>query len=317
MDTPTFLPVNEPAAAPRQVPSALRSPRVLFSLLILALFVILAVFAPQISPADPTRMNPGKGNLKPAWLRADDSIDGYWFGSDRWGRDIFSRLIYGSRASIFLALTAAPLAALIGILIGVTAGYTGGWFETLLMRFADIFSAFPAILFSVLMTLILRNQPIGQVMNGLLTLAIAFAAIAWVGLARLLRSVVLEIKQRPFVEAARALGASHFYTVRRHILPNIMRLTAAWVVNAIPQVILLEAGLGYLGVEIVKATEGDEFRVTSWGGLFLEGRSLIHTNPFIVLAPTLCVLLISLSFSFLAEYLNQRLSREQNTLDST
>jgi ABC-type dipeptide/oligopeptide/nickel transport system permease subunit len=164
------------------------------------------------------------------------------------------------------------------------------------------------------MVLILRDQPLGQVLNGLLTLAIAFAAIAWVGLARLLRSVVLEIKQRLFVEAALALGASHWYIIRRHILPHILNLVAAWIVNAVPQVILLEAGLGYLGVEITRAVEGNEFSVTSWGGLFFEGRKLLLSNPFILLMPTLCVLLISLSFSLLAENLNQHLHREQNTL---
>lgn len=314
MEIPTFAPEKEAQPAPRQVQSPLRSPRVLFSMFTLAVFIILAVFAPRIAPADPTRMHPGQGNLKPIWLRADDSIEGYWLGSDRWGRDVFSRLIYGSRVSIFLALTAAPLAAVLGILVGVIAGYAGGWVETLLMRLADIFSAFPAILFSVLMVLILRDQPLGHMLSGLWTLTIAFAAIAWVGLARLLRSVVLEIKQRLFVEAAHALGASHWHIIRRHILPHILSLVAVWIVNAVPQVILLEAGLGYLGVEIVRATEGNEFRVTSWGGLFFEGRTLIHSNPFILLAPTLCVLMISLSFSQISVYLDQRLKHEQETL---
>lgn len=290
------------------------SPKVIFSLLVLLTFVFLAIFAPRIAPADPTKMHPGQGYLKPAWLRPADSPDGFWLGTDRWGRDVFSRLIYGSRASIFLALTAAPLAALLGVLVGVLAGYTGGWLETLLMRFSDIFSAFPAILFSVLMVLILRDQPLGQVMSGLMTLTVAFAAIAWVSLARLLRAVVLEIKQRLFVEAARALGATDWQILRQHILPHILGLVTAWVVNAVPQVILLEAGLGYLGVEIIRATDGNEFSVTSWGGLFFEGRKLLLANPFILLAPTLCVLLISLSFSLLAEALNQRSQREQNSL---
>jgi len=304
----------EPAPQPTPI-SRWLTPRILFSLLTLLFFISLAIFAPRIAPADPTRMSAGQSYLKPAWLRADDSIEGYWLGSDRFGRDVFSRLIYGSRASIFLALTAAPLAALLGMLVGVTAGYAGGWLETLLMRFSDVFSAFPTILFSVLMVLILRDQPLGQAMHGLWTLTIAFAAIAWVGLARLLRSVVLEIKQRLFVEAAHALGATHWQILRRHILPHLLSLVAAWVVNAIPQVILLEAGLGYyLGVEIIRASEGSEFSVTSWGGLFLEGRKLLLSNPYILLLPTLCVLLISLSFSLLAEALDQHLQREQNTL---
>jgi ABC-type dipeptide/oligopeptide/nickel transport system permease subunit len=313
MNTINLAPENEPEFAPRRVPSALRFPRVLFSLIILVFFVVLAVFAPRIAPIHPTRIDFSvQADLLPIWMRPDNTQPGYWLGTDHWGRDIFSRLVYGSRASIFLALTAAPLAALIGILVGVSAGYAGGRLEILLMRVADIFSAFPAILFSVLMVLILRNRPFGLVMNGLLTLTIAFAAIAWVGLARLLRSVVLQIKQRPFVEAARALGASHWHIIRQHILPNVMGLAAVWIVNAVPAVILLESGLGYLGVEIVRAVEGNEFRISSWGGLFYYGRNRIYSNPFVLLAPTLCVLLISLSFSLLAEYLNQRFNREQN-----
>jgi peptide/nickel transport system permease protein len=308
-------PQDKPQFAPQRVPSALRSPRVLFSLLILAFFVLLAVFAPYIAPVHPTRIDfKVEADLLPIWMRPDNTQPGYWLGTDHWGRDIFSRLVYGTRTGIFLALTAAPLAALIGILVGVLAGYAGGRFETVLMRLADIFSAFPAIMFSVLMVLILRNQPFGQLMNGLLTLTIAFAVIAWVGLARLLRAVVLQIKQRPFVEAARALGGSHWHIIRQHILPNILGLAAVWIVNAVPQVILLEAGLGYLGVDIVRTLEGNEFRVSSWGGLFFDGRSRIYANPFVLLAPTLCVLLISLSFSLLAETLNQHLHREQNTL---
>lgn len=292
--------------------SALRSPRVLFSLFIFTFFIVLAIFAPKIAPADPTYMKPGMGGLQPIWMRPDNSVEGYLLGSDRLGRDVFSRLIYGSRASIFLALTAAPLAALLGTVIGVTSGYMGGRTETLLMRLSDIFNAFPAIMFSVLMVLILRSRPLGQSMNGLWTLTIAFAAIAWVGLARLLRSAVLQIKQRPFVEAAHALGASHWHIIWNHILPNIQSLITVWIVNTIPNVILLEAGLGYLGVEIVRASEGNEFRVTSWGGLFFDGRSRIHSNPYMLLAPAACVLLISLSFSLLAEYLNQRFDRNKN-----
>jgi peptide/nickel transport system permease protein len=297
-----------------RIQSPWRSPRVLFSLLTLTVFVCLAVFAPKIAPEDPTYMNPGKGNLQPIWQRPDDSIPNYWLGSDRWGRDVFSRLIYGTRTGIFLALTAAPLAALLGVAVGVAAGFRGGWLETLLMRLADIFSAFPAIMFSVLMVMVLRNQPLGQALNGLLTLTIAFAAIAWVGLARLIRSVVLEVKQRPFVEAAQALGASPWHILSQHIFPNLLGLAAVWTVNAVPQVILLEAGLGYLGIEIIKATEGNEFSVSSWGGLFFEGRSRINSNPAVLLAPTLCVLLISLSFSQLAAYLDQRLNYQQKIL---
>lgn len=282
--------------------------QVWISLSIIIFFILTAIAAPWVAPQDPFRMQPTKRNLLPAWQRGDSAIEGYLLGSDRYGRDIFSRLVYGSRAGIFLVLTAVPLAALLGTLVGVASGYTGGWLEMAVMRVADIFNAFPAILFSVLMVLVLREQPLGQGMNGLLTLVIAFAAIAWVGLARILRSVVLQLKTQQFIEASLALGGSHFHIIREHILPNLSRLIGVWVINAVPVVILLEAGLGYLGIDIIQAPEGNEFQVTSWGGLFFEGRSFIHSNPFVLLAPTLCVFLISLSFSLLAGYLDRRMN---------
>ena len=144
----------------------LRSPRVLFSLAVLVFFVLVAIFAPRIASVHPTRMDYNiQSYLPPIWMRPDSSVQGYWLGADRWGRDIFSRLVYGSRTSIFLVLTAAPLAALLGTLVGVTAGYAGGRFENFLMRLTDIFSAFPAIMFSVLMVMVLRNQPLGQALT--------------------------------------------------------------------------------------------------------------------------------------------------------
>jgi peptide/nickel transport system permease protein len=285
------------------------SPQVLFSLLVIGFFCLVAIIAPSIAPQDPTRMNIGRKNMQPVWMRSGETIDGFWLGTDRFGRDVFSRLVFGSRAGMFLVLTAAPLAALIGVLVGITAGYAGGWAETVIMRVADVFNAFPAILFSVLMVLILRDQPLGQVLNGLLTLTIAFATINWVSLARILRPIVLQLRTRLFVEASQALGASKWHIIREHILPNLISLVMVWVINVVPLVILLEAGLGYLGIDIIRAAEGNEFQVTSWGGLFFEGRSLIHSNPFVLLTPTLCVFLISLSFSFLGNSLDRRLNQ--------
>jgi peptide/nickel transport system permease protein len=307
-----LTPESIAAPSPRQGRSMFRSPQVLLSLATLALFVLTAIFAAKIAPADPADMNAGNSHLQPIWMRKDASIEGFWLGSDRYGRDIFSRLVYGARTGIFLALTAPALAALLGTVIGVWAGYAGGRVENILMRLTDIFSTFPAILFAMLMVLILREQPVGQAMNGLLTLTIAFAAIGWVGLARILRPVVRQIKQQAFVEAAYALGGTHWQIVLWHILPNVQNLIAVWIVSAVPVVILLEAGLGYIGVEIVQAVEGNEFRVSSWGGIFFDGRSLMHSNPYMLLAPTLCVLLISLSFSSLANYLKKRFHTGQN-----
>jgi ABC-type dipeptide/oligopeptide/nickel transport system permease subunit len=281
---------------------------------VLLFFALTAILAPVLAPRDPIRGFPGKQNLQPAWRRESGSVEGYLLGSDRFGRDVFSRLVYGARAAMFLALTAVPLAALIGVLVGVTAGYAGGWVEVLILRAADVFNGFPIILFTVLVVMILRDQPMGLALNGLVTLTIAFAAINWVSLARVLHPVVLNLKTHEFIEAAHALGASSWQIIGRHVLPNLSGLVAVWVVNAIPTVILMEAGLGYLGVELLRVPEGYEFQVTSWGGLFYEGRALVTRNPYVLLAPTVCVFLISFSFTLLAKYLEGRY-KQNNMLD--
>lgn len=287
----------------------LRCIRVWLSLAVLFSFALIALAAPWITDVEPRRMDAVHANLKPIWMRTDGAVAGYWLGSDHLGRDNFSRLIYGSRVSVFLAFSAVPLAAVFGMLIGIGPTYLGGWAEYIVMRLIDILSAFPMILFSVLVIMILRDRPAGQFMGGLLTLPIAFTAIGWVSLARLLRAAVLQLKQQSFIEAARSIGATNARIIFRHLLPNTFDLVLVWMINTIPVVILLEASLGYLGVDIVNGYHGNEFRVASWGGLFFDGRSKIFYNPFMLLAPTLCVLLISLSFALIGDAVDKYLNR--------
>lgn len=305
---------HETTSQPERYPHPLRCARVWLSLAVLLGFGLVALAAPWLAPVSPRRMDAVQANLKPIWLRSDRSIEGYWLGSDRLGRDNYSRLVYGTRVSVFLAFTAVPLAAFLGILMGVAPAYLGGKLDYLAMRVTDIFSAFPIILFSVLVIMILRNRPAGQFMGGLWTLPIAFCAIGWVSLARLLRGTVLGLKQQTFMEAARALGAPHWHMILRHLIPNTLNLVVVWVINTIPVVILLEAGLGYLGVDILNAYGGNEFRVASWGGLFFDGRSKIFSNPYMLLAPTLCVVLISLSFAVIGNAVEVYLNQQQELL---
>lgn len=305
---------NKASSRPDRFPHPLHCVQVWLSLAILFGFGLAVLAAPWLAPVAPRRMDAVQANLKPIWLRPDRSTEGYWLGSDRLGRDNFSRLVYGTRVSIFLAFMAVPLAAVLGILMGIAPAYLGGWVEYLAMRVTDIFSAFPTILFSVLVIMILRNRPLGQFMGGLWTLPIAFSAIGWVSLARLLRGSVLQLKRQTFMEAALALGASHRHMILRHLIPNTLNLVIVWAINTIPVVILLEAGLGYLGVDILNAYDGNEFRVASWGGLFFDGRSKIFYNPFMLLAPTLCVLLISLSFAVIGSSVDRYLNRHEDIL---
>jgi ABC-type dipeptide/oligopeptide/nickel transport system permease subunit len=276
---------------------------------------LIAIFAAQLAPHDPFRMNIGQANLPPSWVQniAKPGNSEFPLGTDLFGRDLLSRLIYGTRAAVFLILTAVPSAALLGTLIGVLAGYAGGWLEALIMRFTDILNSLPSIMFAVIMVLILRRQLPPTPLSGMLILAISFAAIGWVSLARLVRGAVLQIKNQPFLEASRSLGASHWQLITRHLLPNVRHLILVWIVNTIPSVILLEALLGYVGIQITSAAAGtgNEFSVTSWGGLFHDGRAMLSSNPFVLFIPALCVLIISISFNRLGDFLRNATRHSQ------
>lgn len=285
---------------------AWRSKTVWLSLLVMLTLGLVAVLAPWIAPHDPYRLDPSQSYLPPMWSHnpVNPGNPDFPLGSDRYGRDILSRLIYGTRTALVLVLLAIPLAAFIGALIGVLAGYAGGWSETLLMRLTDVINSLPAIMFLVIAVLILRNLFAPTWINGVITLVIGFAAVAWVGLARLVRASVIQLKGRAFIEAARSMGASRWHIITRHLFPNVAHLVVVWMIINIPAVILLEAVLGYIGVAVTSSVDGGEFNVVSWGGLFFAGRSALSRNPFILLIPSLCILLISMSFILLGDYLN-------------
>lgn len=292
---------------------ALHSKAVWFSLVVMLVFGLLAVLAPWLAPHDPYREGLGIANLPPMWVKTSPSpgLDEYPLGTDRFGRDILSRMIYGSRTAYFLALTAVPLAALIGTLFGLISGYAGGRWDVIITRFTDMVQSLPGIMFMVIIVLIFRSLLAPTWTNGIFTLVVGFAAVSWVSLTRLVRVHVLRIKSQLFVEAATALGASSWQIITRHLLPNVLHVILVWIINNIPAVILLEAVLGYIGVGVTGATDGGEFTVTSWGGLFFAGRSVMSRNPLVLIIPSLSILLISMSFILLADFLNSITRQDQ------
>ncbi len=286
---------------------ALRRRTLWVSLSIIVGMGLVALLAPLISPHDPYEWQIKASSLPPAWVQ-DVPPKGsplYLLGTDYSGRDILSRIIYGTRTAYCLALTAVPLAALLGALAGLAAGYRGGRLDALLRWLIDVVQSLPGILFMVIIILILRYRLTPSWTSGLLTLVIGFAAISWAGLARLVRVQALQLKTQPFVEAAACLGASPLSIILRHLLPNVMHLVLAWMINNIPVVILLEAVLGYIGVGVTRAVDGLEFTVTSWGGVFYSGRSLMIRNPLTIILPALCILLLSASFIILSDSLHE------------
>jgi len=297
----------------------LRKPGAVFGMAVLLLFAVTAVAAPWMAPHDPRRFGVGQQYLPPAWVsrspggRAGDPR--FLLGTDTEGRDLFSRLLYGTRASIFVALFATPLVALAGISVGLTAGYAGGRIDNWMMRATDVFYAFPNIMLYVLIMIILRRTAIGQWQNGLLMLLLALVAIGWVDLARLVRGQTLVLKSAEYVQAARCVGASDRRIVARHILPNCLPTVMVWLTGAIPRMILVEAILGYVGVGIgASSGSGESFLVTSWGGLFLEGRLAIHTHPTILIAPAICVALVGVGCAFLGDSLRDVLDPHMREL---
>jgi ABC-type dipeptide/oligopeptide/nickel transport system permease subunit len=286
--------------------SAFRRKTIWFSLLVMVAMLLVAMLAPWLAPHDSYRFGVTQSNLPPMWVLngSKPGLAAYPLGTDLYGRDILSRLIYGTRTALFLALTAVSLAAFLGALIGLISGYAGSRLDDLIVLLMDIVQSLPGIMFMVIIVLIFRGLLSPSWLDGLITLVVGFAAVAWVGLARLVRVNVLQLKAQLFVEAAVSIGASPWRIICRHLLPNVRHLILVWIINSIPAVILLEAVLGYVGVSVTSAMDRSEFTVVSWGGMFFSGRSAMSRNPLMLVIPSVCILLISMSFVLLGDFLS-------------
>jgi len=292
---------------------ARRKKTVLFSLGVLLALGLIALLAPWLAPHDPYEWSITQSSLPPAWVHNlnPPGTAEFPLGTDRFGRDILSRMLYGTSTAFALSLSAVSAAALLGVLAGALAAYAGGKLDALILLLIDIFQAVPGIMLVVIVVLILRSQSAPSWLQGVITLTAAFALSSWAGLARLVRVSAMQVKSRQFVEAVIALGASPFEIIARHILPNIRFIILVWIVNNIPAIILLEAVLGYIGVGVTSAVDGGEFTAISWGGMFFAGRSAMMRNPLMLIIPSLCILLLSMSLILLADFLGEAGRRDQ------
>ena len=288
-----------------------RNKAAVVGMVVIILFLLVSIFAPFFAPEDPLHINKGQGFLPPAWYHGQSAKVGdprFLLGTDSIGRDVLSRLIYGSRVSMVVGLVPTMIILLFGTVVGMVSGYLGGRWDNILMRATDVVYAFPDLLFFVIVMVALRDTYLGQLMNGLFLLFSALAIVNWVGVARLVRGQVLSLKQKEFVEAARCIGAKDFRIMFRHLLPNSLGPLIVWTAFSVPGLIISEAILGYLGIGMRPAThlEGNYF-ITSWGSLLLDGQAAINSQPFILLAPALCIAIIVLSFTFLGDGLRDAL----------
>jgi len=183
-------------------------------MVVIVIFVLMAVFASVLAPINPLQIHDGKGYLPPAWVeiavtgKAGESQ--FLLGTDTIGRDVFSRVLYGSRVSMMAGLAPVLIILTIGTFVGLVAGYTGGRVDNIIMRITDVFYAFPNLLLYIILMVTLRDTAIGKMMSGLFLLFVALAVVSWVGVARLVRGSVLSLKAKEYVDAARCIARAHY-----------------------------------------------------------------------------------------------------------
>ncbi len=281
--------------------------------IIVILFVFVSIFAPWIAPHNPVEVNSGKSFLPPPWAPSWMSSTGikgdpnFFLGTDQIGRDVLSRTLYGARVSIVVALVPTIIILLVGVTMGLIAGYRGGRWDSWLMRITDVVWGFPDILFFVVVMMALKDSPIGDFANGLLLLFGALAIVGWVGIARVVRGQTLSLKEKEFIEASRSIGASDIRIMLRHILPNCLSPIIVLTAFRIPGLIITEAILGYLGLGLRPGTDPNEFFVTSWGSMMLQGQSALNAQPWLLLAPAIAVAVVVMAFTFLGDGLRDAL----------
>jgi oligopeptide transport system permease protein len=217
-----------------------------------------------------------------------------------------SRLIFASRVSMVVGFIPTSIVFAIGVTVGLVAGFFGGWLDQILMRFTDIIYAFPDFLFLLIIVASFRNSPFGKVMDGLALIFVAIAIVGWVGVARLTRGQVLSLKEREFVEAARAVGATPRRLMTKHLLPNALAPLIVTAAFSVPSAILGEAVLSFLGVGIIPPTP-------SWGQMINEGFPLFAANPWAVLLPAICISVVMLAFTFVGDGLRDALDPRMKT----
>jgi peptide/nickel transport system permease protein len=252
---------------------------------LVVVFVILALFAPWIAPQDPAAIN--------LPTRLETPTHAHWFGVDELGRDILSRTIYGARISLTVGSCVVLTSLALGLIIGSIAGYYGGAID----RFVNVvlmnaFLSFPGILLAI--AFVAFRGP------GIFNLVLALSLGGWVGYARLVRGQVLAAREREFVEAARALGASDLRIIVRHILPNIIQPVVVQAAIGMAGAILAEATMSFLGLGVPPPT-------ASWGSMLNDGRAHLFEAPHLVLFPAAAVMLAVLSFNFIGDALRDYL----------
>lgn len=266
---------------------AFGKPATTIALVVIALYVLMAILAPWIAPYDPLAQSYFKISAYPS---AEN-----WLGTDQFGRDVLSRLIYGARNSLLLGLIAPVLAAVIGTALGVAAGYFGGWIDRIVTRLVDLLLSFPELLLAIIIAAALG----GGFWNVVIVLTIAFVP----GFARVSRAATLSVREEPYIEAARSIGVRTPVIILRHVVPNIsasvVLLLTLWIASAIR----LEAALSFLGI-------GTRPPSPSWGNIIRDGLGNVFGSPWPIIGAGFAITLIVLAFNILGDTVRDVLDPE-------
>jgi len=262
----------------------LRNQLAVVGLLMVFLVVLIAIFAPWIAPFDPLEQNYDE-ILQPPSRQ-------HFMGTDALGRDLFSRVVYGSRYALMIGIAVVLLELAIGAFLGFIAGYFGGIWDLVIMRLVDTILSIP--------TLVLAMAIAGAFGGGLWVMVVAIAVAGWGQFARLVRAQALSLKEAAFIEAARALGASHLRIIVRHLLPNSMGPVLVYTTLYVPTAILWSASLSFLGL-------GAQPPTPEWGAIIADGRGFMSSAWWISTFPGLAIMITTLGFNFLGDGLRDAL----------
>jgi oligopeptide transport system permease protein len=256
------------------------------SLVVLAAIALLAVFAPVLSPHPFDEVYFDEIGAPPDFGKA------HWFGTDANGRDLFVRTLYGARVSLAVGLAATSVSLIIGVAYGAIAGYFGGRVDDVMMRLVDVMYSLPFLFFVILLMVFFGRH--------IVLIFIAIGAVEWLTMARIVRGQTLSIKRREFIEAAHAGGVSTARIIRRHIIPNAVGPVIVYVTLTIPQVILIESFLSFLGL-------GVQEPYTSWGVLISEGAAQMESAPWMLVFPAIFLATTLFCFNFIGDGLRDAL----------
>ena len=275
---------NRRAGAFRIWPQMRRHRLAMVSLVIISLMTVVCLSAPLIAPYEYDAINLGS-------IREAPTLE-HWMGTDDLGRDLLTRVLFGGRVSILIGMLAAVFGTVVGATIGMTAGFYGGRTDSALMRMTDVAYSIPTL--PLLIVLSSYSQATG------VTMALIIGLLSWMATARVVRSEVLSLREMPFVEAARSIGASNLRIMTRQILPNALGPIVVGATLAVGYAIILESSLSFLGLGVQPPTP-------TWGNLLMDAQSTMATKPWLTIFPGAAILLVVLSVNFIGDGLQDAL----------